>query len=148
MQAAADVYLGNEARLVGRARFTLRHEHITTAFSYDDAYLAWPRAFAIDPALPLSARSGFSDGLPGALSDCAPDRWGRRLIQRASARIPDEVDYLLGVYDRTRQGALRFKTPGSATFCTEQAEIPRSSNSRGCLPRAAQCSPSRTLQNK
>ncbi len=38
--------------------------------------------------------------------------------------MPDEVDYLLGVYDRTRQGALRFRIPGETAFCTEGAEVP------------------------
>lgn len=124
MQPVADVFLGNDAVLVGRARFTLRRGQIATSFMYDDAYLSRSDAFAIDPSLPLSERSGFVAGLPGAFSDAAPDRWGRRLIRRASARVPDEVDYLLGVYDRTRQGALRFKLPETSTFCTEDAEVP------------------------
>ena len=124
MQPMADVYLGDDAVLVGRARFMLRRGQVTTSFTYDEAYLARPDAFAIDPALPLAGRVGFAAGLPGAFSDSAPDRWGRRLIRRASARVPDEVDYLLGVYDRTRQGALRFRIPGETAFCTEDAEVP------------------------
>ena len=124
MQPMADVYLGDDAVLVGRARFMLRRGQVTTSFTYDEAYLARPDAFAIDPSLPLAGRVGFAAGLPGAFSDSAPDRWGRRLIRRASARVPDEVDYLLGVYDRTRQGALRFRIPGETAFCTEDAEVP------------------------
>lgn len=124
MWPAVDVYLGSEALLVGHARFMLRRGRVTTSFFYDESYLALPDAFALDPALPLTSRSGFAAGLPGAFADSAPDRWGRRLIQRGAARALDDVDYLLGVYDGARQGALRFKLPGADGFCTEDAEIP------------------------
>ena len=62
----------------------------------------------------------------GAFSDSAPDRWGRRLIGRAerrrvkreggAARSFGETDYLLGVRDDLRQGALRFRDPGTREF--------------------------------
>ena len=55
----------------------------------------------------------------GAFADSAPDGWGRRLIQRAErrraardgrrVRTLGEVDYLLGVADIARLGALRFR---------------------------------------
>jgi hypothetical protein len=58
-----------------------------------------------------------------ALTDCAPDRWGRTLItrreaalargERRTARALGELDYRLGVRDDLRQGALRFATTGS-----------------------------------
>lgn len=124
MWPAVDVYLGSEALLVGHARFMLRRGLVTTSFFYDESYLALPDAFALDPALPLTSRSGFAAGLPGAFADSAPDRWGRRLIQCGAARALDDVDYLLGVYDGARQGALRFKLPGADGFCAEDAEIP------------------------
>jgi serine/threonine-protein kinase HipA len=54
----------------------------------------------------------------GAIGDSAPDRWGRVLMRRAESikakaekRRPVtlfEADYLLGVNDEARQGALRF----------------------------------------
>jgi serine/threonine-protein kinase HipA len=54
----------------------------------------------------------------GAIGDSAPDRWGRVLMRRFEAskaieqnRAPRslfEIDYLLGVNDEARQGALRF----------------------------------------
>lgn len=111
MEPAVDVYLGEDPRLVGRARFSMRRGQVSTAFAYDDSYLAWADAFAVDPALPLSSRAGLVPGLPGAFGDAAPDRWGRRLIRRGSTRALDEVDYLLGVDDHTREGALRFNGP-------------------------------------
>lgn len=71
-----------------------------------------------------------------AFSDCAPDRWGRRLIHRdeehrarrdaTAQRSFGEIDYLLGVRDDLRQGALRFVEPaGGAYLAAEGLGIPR-----------------------
>jgi serine/threonine-protein kinase HipA len=66
----------------------------------------------------------------GAFSDCAPDRWGRRLIHRAerqrgrreagAQRSFGEVDYLLGVRDDLRQGALRFRDPATGNYLADE----------------------------
>ncbi len=138
MQPMADVYLGDDAVLVGRARFVLRRGQVTTSFTYDEAYLPVPTLLPSTRRFPGGTRR-FRGGVAGAFSDSAPDRWGRRLIRRASARVPDEVDYLLGVYDRTRQGALRFRIPGETAFCTEDAEVPPVVGCRGSWRRAARC---------
>ena len=57
----------------------------------------------------------------GALRDAAPDRWGRQLIRRAFSksggkRTLSETDYLLGVTDHARIGALRFRPEGEDSF--------------------------------
>ena len=56
----------------------------------------------------------------GLFLDTSPDRWGRMLIKRREIirarnekRKPanlTEADFLIGVYDENRMGALRFKT--------------------------------------
>ena len=63
------------------------------------------------------------------------DRWGRNLIRKAErsrardeGRVPrqlDDLDFLLGVSDDTRQGALRFRAPGSDEFLGEPSRVPR-----------------------
>jgi serine/threonine-protein kinase HipA len=68
----------------------------------------------------------------GAFTDCAPDRWGRRLINRdernrAEARGTRqrsfaEIDYLLGVRDDFRQGALRFRDPEIGAYIADSNE--------------------------
>jgi serine/threonine-protein kinase HipA len=90
------------------------------SFRYADHWLASPERFAIDPELFLDARATAParGGLFGAFSDCAPDRWGRQLMQRKERRAAEsemravrtlsELDYVLGVSDESRQGALRF----------------------------------------
>lgn len=70
--------------------------------------------YAIDPRLELVSGTLHTRGLPGAFADSAPDRWGHSLIlkhERAVARQEsrqprslDDVDFLVGVSDVTRQG--------------------------------------------
>ena len=131
MEPIVDIYLdeegdGNPPALVGTARFSLRRGQVTTSFTYSADFLASPGAFAIDPAMPISRASHFFAGLPGALADTAPDRWGRRLIRRGWTRTPDEVDYMLGTCDLARQGALRYRIPKESGF--------RSGDQNGAVP--------------
>lgn len=126
--------VGEEDVPVGRCRFNLRRGRIGCSFAYDDGYLAWPGAFAIDPLLPLRSVAHYCDGLPGAMRDSSPDRWGRHLIARRSAERArvngravwtlDEVDYLVGVHDEARQGALRYRVPGSDEALSRQGGVP------------------------
>lgn len=67
---------------------------------------------------PLS--SGF-----GLFQDAAPDSWGRKIIRRREKRGNlRESDYLLGVFDLTRVGALRFKVEGAYDFLNCDGENP------------------------
>ncbi|WP_159875687.1 type II toxin-antitoxin system HipA family toxin [Aquitalea denitrificans] len=105
-----------------------RHEvrtDIPAAFEYDKEWLKHGQAFALDPRLelwrgeqhPPADAPGF-----GVFMDSAPDRWGRVLMERREAaaaaregrtmRTFHEIDFLLGVYDHTRMGGLRFCKPG------------------------------------
>ncbi|MFI3240748.1 MAG: HipA domain-containing protein [Bacteroidales bacterium] len=69
----------------------------------------------------------------GLFLDSAPDRWGRVLMQRRDAlmarsegRPPRklvEVDYLMGVYDGNRMGALRFKNSGQDEFMDNNKQM-------------------------
>lgn len=104
--------------VVGTAFFTRNRGKISTTFLYDNAYLSTGLP-ALDPSLPLVAGPQHYAGMIRSLSDTSPDRWGRGLLdkqERARARQAgetprslDEVDYLLGVSDLTRQGALRYR---------------------------------------
>ncbi len=105
----------------------------SATFAYVPEYLVRPDAYELDPALPVVAgqqQTATRQALFGAFTDCAPDRWGRRLIARARRRraerndeaeaSPGEIDYLLGVRDDMRQGALRFRTPGGSGFLADE----------------------------
>lgn len=115
--------IDDEARLVARCRLISQRNHATSMFQYDDDWLKHPSRFALDPEnLPLKANPVYTRaGLPGAIRDTAPDRWGQKLIQRAFrkagvARALTEYDYLLAINDDTRIGALRYKRPDENDF--------------------------------
>lgn len=124
--------------LAGRLWSHRRGRSESATFRYEQDYLAHPDAYELDPALPLSMGSHQTPAdraTFGAFSDCAPDRWGRRLIGRAekkSARRegrPErsfgEFDLLLGVRDDLRQGALRFRDADrKAYFADEVSGVP------------------------
>ncbi|TFD27061.1 type II toxin-antitoxin system HipA family toxin [Cryobacterium cryoconiti] len=106
-----------------------RRNSESATFTYDIDYLARRDAYSLDPGLPLSSGSfNTADGrrLFGAFTDCAPDRWGRKLIERSerhratqggvAERSFGELDYTLGVRDDLRQGAFRFRRPGTTDW--------------------------------
>lgn len=96
-------------------------------FSYSSAWLGAAReGFALEPELPPFSGEFFSSasgGLFRIFRDTSPDRWGRvlmerreALVARAEGRKPrrlGEWDFLLGVSDATRVGALRFREAGA-----------------------------------
>ena len=118
----AYVYINTDgsARLVGRLYVTAHRGRETATFQYDDSWIAINDSFALEPALSLSRAphyAGEDRRMFGALGDSSPDRWGQTLLRRAERRLAEaenrapralrEVDFLLGVTDSVRQGALR-----------------------------------------
>lgn len=93
-------------------------------FSFLDADL---KQFALEQYVPES-KPNF-----GVFMDSCPDRWGRVLMQRreriraTAAQRPvrrlSESDYLLGVYDGNRMGALRFKTDKNGPFLDNDNQL-------------------------
>lgn len=82
------------------------------SFRYDADYVANAGSFDLFPSLPRSMAPFFFNGL-GPFSDSAPDRWGRKVYARSLKRMRvSESEYLLGVNDLTRQGAVRFIVDG------------------------------------
>ncbi len=134
------VYLDSpsgEPLLVGEVFFTAKAGRlVSSTFRYDSGYLAQPTAFAIDPALLMydTATQNVA-GLPGAMQDCSPDRWGRNLITKArrAAALAEghrpttltDVHFLVGVSDYTRQGALRFRAAEDGPFLGDGTEVPK-----------------------
>lgn len=121
--------------VVGTAYFHIARGHVSTTFKYSDEYAGSRWAYAIDPELPLSTAPFSVPGLPGAFSDCAPDRWGRNLVakehrrQVANGTVRDrrltDIDFLLGVSDHTRQGALRFRRAADDHFLSPTSRVPK-----------------------
>ena len=113
---------------------TLSHDRGTLRFSYDNAWLKNPQSFALDPDLSLGEGTYFPNAEAGnfrVFEDSAPDRWGQTLMRRREAlgakdegRQPRTLyawDFLLGVEDVSRQGALRYRRPGEEEFLAREA---------------------------
>ncbi|MGU7784267.1 type II toxin-antitoxin system HipA family toxin [Burkholderia sp. PU8-34] len=123
------VALGEAARPVGTLTYSKDGGREFTAFAYDAAWLAAPDRFELSPDLALveghqfrKAPSKDDSIFHFAFADTEPDGWGCRVIARdhakrrkaaqaAGNRAPGatltEMDYLLGVDDLSRIGALR-----------------------------------------
>jgi serine/threonine-protein kinase HipA len=102
------------------------------SFEYDKNWLQSSFVQEIDPDLGLYSgiqylrdeKSNF-----GVFLDSSPDRWGRVLMDRRESilarmenrprRNLNESDYLLGVFDEQRMGALRFKETASGAFLND-----------------------------
>lgn len=108
---------------------TLAHDRGQIRFHYERDWLQDSRAFALDPDLSLDEHPFFPKpelGNFGIFLDSSPDRWGQTLMKRREAlqakdeqRSPRTLyawDFLIGVQDLTRQGALRFRRPGTEAF--------------------------------
>ncbi len=95
------------------------------SFSYESDWLAGGASLQLDPELllftgPQYPASGDRPNF-GLFLDSSPDRWGRLLMQRREAALAreanrparrlQETDFLLGVHDEQRSGALRLKEP-------------------------------------
>lgn len=112
----ARVALGESLTPVGHLRFTQAGPRQFSTFSYDPNWRDNPRAFALQPDMPVNGgpfhasgtQDNMRDALAGVFSDASPDSWGRRLLERAYGKNLSEFDYLTLSDDTCRQGAVRF----------------------------------------
>ena len=101
------------------------------AFEYNKDWLK-SNYIQLDPDLQFfSGRQFLNDSKSnfGIFMDSSPDRWGRLLMRRREAMLARkeqrkenllfETDYLLGVYDEHRMGALRFKLENTGVFLND-----------------------------
>lgn len=124
-----DATLGGSARVGQLSKATSRTGD-TISFEYDPGWLAEGgsvRGFPLDHELYFNAGRQFAKAgageLSGAFQDTSPDRWGKRLMDRREVIEAREQgrptrnlrawDYLIGVHDESRMGALRLRDPAS-----------------------------------
>ncbi len=121
---------GEAPTLLGRLRCGFVRGQETFSFEYDPAWLTSAESsFSLDPDLALYRGRQYvplNKQLFGLFSDSCPDRWGRLLMKRKEAidarkedrkpRKLTEGDFLLGVYDESRMGALRFSLEEGGEF--------------------------------
>ena len=106
------------------------------SFEYDRDWLQNGPAQLLDPSLQLYSGLHYlneeQDNF-GIFLDSSPDRWGRILMRRREAALARtnereehklfETDYLLGVYDGHRMGALRFKLDEEGPFLNDNKNM-------------------------
>lgn len=126
----------NDPVLMGTLTATPARGKEVFAFEYAKSWLQSGHTHMIDPDLqlysgryfPREERQNF-----GVFLDSCPDRWGRILMERReavmarkeqrAARNLLESDYLLGVYDGHRMGALRFKLSEDGNFLNDDKNM-------------------------
>ncbi len=117
-----------EAKCIGM--LTAQQARGKTAFSflYDPEWLTQKEQFLLDPDIEWFAGQQHPIGKEnfGVMLDSMPDTWGRTLMKRRAAQEAFEngstksnlyeIDFLLGVHDESRMGALRFKLNQDGPF--------------------------------
>lgn len=126
----------DEPMLMGTLHSELLRGKEVFSFEYEEDWLKSEHAMQLDPDLGLySGKHFLSDDKPnfGLFLDSSPDRWGQLLMRRRGAALARreerkehtlfQTDYLLGVYDGHRMGALRFKTEMDGSFLNDNREM-------------------------
>lgn len=134
MQLNVTIQISGTDVAAGKLFTQIRNGMETSSFTYEPSYLNNQHAFPLAPNMPLTAGTFHAQGMIAAFNDAMPDRWGRNLLQRAEARAAAlenrtartlfESDYLAGVSDTTRQGALRFWT-GETPVAPQKTGVPK-----------------------
>ncbi|MGS2738456.1 type II toxin-antitoxin system HipA family toxin [Sinomicrobium sp. M5D2P17] len=106
------------------------------SFEYDKAWIKSEEQRLLDPDIRFFTGAQYPDNKEnfGVFLDSMPDTWGRTLMKRRAAQeavergekssVLYDIDYLLGVYDETRMGALRFKTDPNGPFLDDNSDKP------------------------
>lgn len=126
-----------EPNLMGKLYVSYIRGKEQFSFEYETEWLTSMTAnYLLDPDLALYNGRHYvpmDKTLFGLFADSCPDRWGRLLMRRREIELArkeerkpkklGESDYLLGVYDKARIGALRFKTEKEGIFLSDDQEL-------------------------
>ena len=98
------------------------------SFSYDTDWISSQEQSLLDPDIAWYGGQQYPNGKEnfGVFLDSMPDTWGRTLMKRRAALnaieqgkpvpVLYDIDFLLGVHDLCRMGALRFKKEPDGDF--------------------------------
>jgi len=122
--------------MMGELRAELVRGKEIFSFSYAEDWLKSRYSQILDPELLFYSGSQYASNEKenfGIFLDSSPDRWGRILMKRREATMarfekrPEitlrESDYLLGVFDGHRMGALRFKEDPNGPFLNNNENL-------------------------
>jgi len=106
------------------------------SFEYNKEWLKSKNQTLLDPDIQFYSGPQFPNKKEnfGIFLDSMPDTWGKTLMKRRAAERAKqknekpvtlyEIDYLLGVYDESRMGALRFKLNPKGPFLDNKKNTP------------------------
>lgn len=106
------------------------------SFEYDKHWVNSNEQVLLDPDIGWYSGNQFPDKKEnfGIFLDSMPDTWGRTLMKRRAAQLASkdgksaeslyEIDFLLGVNDQSRMGALRFKLDPNGAFLNDDKNSP------------------------
>lgn len=130
-----DDFSTDQPRLLGSLYVNVIKGGESYSFEYDKDWLRKTGlTLTLDPELmPYSGRQyPTGKNIFGLFADASPDRWGRvlmnkreRILAEKEGRKPSKLydsDYLLGVYDETRMGGIRFKANQEGPFLSDDKE--------------------------
>jgi serine/threonine-protein kinase HipA len=132
----ADWFEISEPKLIGTLAAHQGKGRKTFSFSYDEKWLETEKPLLFDPDITWNKGQQFPIGKSnfGIFNDAMPDTWGRTLMKRREAQIAKEekrvvknlhdMDFLLGVNDESRMGALRFKLQEKEPFLNNDQARP------------------------
>lgn len=125
-----------EPKLIGTLTAQAAKGKKAFSFEYDKNWIKSESQRLLDPDIQFFYGAQYPNNKEtfGIFLDSMPDTWGRTLMKRKAAltakanieKAPTlyDIDFLLGVYDETRMGALRFKTDIEGPFLDDNANNP------------------------
>lgn len=125
-----------EPKLIGTLSAHQGKGRKSFSFEYDKYWIKSEQQFLLDPDIQWFSGQQFPNQKEnfGIFLDSMPDTWGRTLMKRREAQNAKEsgfqaknlyeIDYLLGVYDESRMGALRFKLDSKGPFLDDNNTTP------------------------
>ena len=130
-----DSFTFDKPKLLGRLFVSTIKGGETYSFEYDKEWLSTTGyTVSLDPDfMGYGGREYPSyNNIFGVFADASPDRWGRLLMNKKERKIADkesrkpkrlnESDFLMGVYDETRMGGIRFKLDKDGEFLSNDKE--------------------------
>ena len=124
----ADWLETKESKLIGTLSAHQGKGRKIFSFKYHEKWLELEKQFLFDPDITWNKGQQYPIGKSnfGIFDDAMPDTWGRTLMKRREAQLAKEenrtaknlhdLDFLLGVNDESRMGALRFKLREAGPF--------------------------------
>ncbi|MDR0816320.1 MAG: type II toxin-antitoxin system HipA family toxin [Desulfovibrio sp.] len=128
---------GDETMRLGTLFITASRGKEQFAFECAEEWLEHEKTFEFDPHIPLTRGIHYpkkDHPVFGCLADASPDRWGIALLRRRenrqafsenrTARSLSHSDFLFGVSDAMRMGALRFRD-GETLLADTDTGVPK-----------------------